>query len=230
MQGNLLARSKCFKPQEKKCWWWRLGQQEGDDIYSKSTMTGLLPMRMRLLMKIFWPKNGARNTFCTFSRPTKWIVVFDNHIQINFGTRAKCTMQKHNAHCNQLELWLLWGSRHTSNSSGSISPAQLLLIPVSWGTRLLIVGCSRGGGGAVEILRDAIGIMAGTASYFLVIGVKELSQVLVLGSWCKSSVYCPIAMASDWDELRSRSSFKPKSAGFLEWINLDAILFWNEIS
>ena len=192
MQGNLLARSKCFKPQEKKCWWWRLGQQEGDDIYSKSTMTGLLPMRMRLLMKIFWPKNGARNTFCTFSRPVNWnqrigqnsriylqpqwywptnigtnsfwpSVVFDNHIQINFGTQAKCTMQKHNAHCNQLELWLLWGSRHTSNSSGSISPTQLLLIPVSWGSRLLIVGCSRGGGGAVEILRDAIGIMAGTA-------------------------------------------------------------------
>ena len=155
----------------------------------------------------YWPTNIGTNSF--------WpSVVFDNHIQINFGTQAKCTIQKHNAYCNEPEIWLLWRSRHTTNSSGSVSPTQLLLIPVSWGTRLLIVGCIRGGGGAVEILRYAIGIMASTAAYFLVIGVKELSQTLVLGSWCRSSVHCPIAMTSESDELRKRSSFTPKSAGF----------------
>ena len=156
----------------------------------------------------YWPTNIGTNSF--------WpSVVFDNHIQINFGTQAKCTIQKHNAHCNQLELSLIWGSRHTSNSSGSVCPTRLLLIPVSWGTRLLIVGCSRGGGGAVEILRYAIGIMASTAhpiSWLLVEKNYRKYWFLVLG------VEAAYTARSQWLQsqtmLRSRSSPKPKSAGF----------------
>ena len=150
----------------------------------------------------YWPTKIGTNSF--------WpSVVFDNHIQINFGTQAKCTIQKHNAHCNQLELWLIWGSRHTTNSSGSVSPTQLLLIPVSWGSRLLIVGCSRGGGGAVEILRYAIGIMGSTAHpiswllveknyrkyWFLVLGVE--AAYTARSQWLQSQTSSEVEVPSN---------------------------------
>ena len=72
MQGNLLARSKCFKPQEKKCWWWRLNQQEGDDIQQEHD-DRVASDENEVVDEDFLAKHGARNTSCTFSRPTKWI-------------------------------------------------------------------------------------------------------------------------------------------------------------
>ena len=90
-------------------------------------------------------------------------------------------MQKHNAHCNQLELWLLWGSIHTTNSSGSVSPTKILLIPVSWGSRLLIVGCSRGGGEPLKYCETPSELWQALRILFL--GYWRKRIIASTGSW-----------------------------------------------